>query len=51
MANVFMAIVDVDIIIADIVMEVVTEVHSVTSEFADVIMDTIHIVDHVMIIP
>ena len=47
MANVFMAIVDVDIIIADIVMEVVTEVHSVILVLADAIMDIMHIMARV----
>ena len=42
-----MAIVDMDFIIVGIVMEAVTEVHSVISVFADAIMDTMHIMAHV----
>ena len=38
---------DVVYTIADIVLEVVTEVHSVISVFADAIMDIIHIVARV----
>ena len=42
-----MATVAMVFIIEDIVMEVVMEVHFVILEFVDVIMDTMHIVDHV----
>ena len=42
MADVFMATADVVFTIADIVLEVVTEVHSVISVFADAIMDIMH---------
>ena len=42
-----MATADVVFTIGDIVWEVVTEVHSVISVFADAIMDTMHIMAHV----